>query len=306
MRRRPHGVIEMGWACISCACAGRYEHAPIAPEIPESLIERFTFDAGSDLGWRLSALRTPRETPAPWKIVVITGAPSWAEYWADAMADLPGDREMVVVDRPGFAFSEPFTAVPDIAIQARALSPLLETAPGQRLLLVGQSYGGGVATLMAAAQPEKVDSLMLLSAYLGEAGPTAKRLMEMGGRVLNLIPRDLRNAIVEVRGQRAYMPAVRLALQRLKLPIHVVHGDLDDFAPIEVARALAERTIGPGFGRFHLVKGANHFLNDGPTTELLAELERVIALSDARSYTAQPAPLWPLGAAADLGLRLAS
>jgi pimeloyl-ACP methyl ester carboxylesterase len=306
MRRRPHGVIEMGWACISCACAGRYEHAPIAPEIPESLIERFHFEAGGNLGWRLSALRTPRETPAPWKIVVITGAPSWAEYWADVLAELPGDREMVVVDRPGFAFSEPMTAVPDIAVQARALSPLLETAPGQKLLLVGQSYGGGVATLMAAAQPEKVDSLMLLSAYLGEPGPTAKRLMEMGARVLNLIPRDLRNAIVEVRGQRAYMPAVRLALQRLTMPIHVVHGDLDDFAPIEVARALADRTISQGPETFHLVKGASHFLNDGPTADLLAELERVIDLADTRRRILPPITPWTSAETAEQELRLAS
>jgi pimeloyl-ACP methyl ester carboxylesterase len=296
----------MGWACISCACAGRYEHAPIAPEIPESLIERFYFDAGGNLGWRLSALRTPRQTPTPWKIVVITGAPSWAEYWADVLADLPQDREMVVVDRPGFAFSEPYAAAPDIAVQAKALSPLLETAPGQRLLLVGQSYGGGIATLMAAATPEKVDSLMLLSAYLGEAGPTAKRLMEMGGRVLNLIPRDLRNAIVEVRGQRAYMPAVRLALQQLNLPIHVVHGDHDDFAPIEVARALAERTIGRERGTFHLVKGANHFLNDGPTQELLAQLERIVALADAQSYPAQAIARRPSMGVAEQVLALAS
>jgi pimeloyl-ACP methyl ester carboxylesterase len=307
MRRRPHGIIEMGWACISCACAGRYEHAPIAPGIPESLIERFYFDAGGNLGWRLSGLRTPRGAPAPWKIVVITGAPSWAEYWADALADLPQDREMVVIDRPGFAFSEPLAAAPDIAVQARALSPLLHTAPGQRLLLVGQSYGGGVATLMAASQPEKVDSLMLLSAYLGEPGPTARRLMEMGSRVLNIIPRDLRNAIVEVRGQRAQMPAVRLALQRLPLPIHVVHGDQDDFAPIEVAKALAERTIGHGKGTFHIVRGANHFLNDGPTPALLAELERVIGLADdVRTGATDPTNWRPWRDIAEGDLRLAS
>jgi pimeloyl-ACP methyl ester carboxylesterase len=129
--------------------------------------------------------------------------------------------------------------------------------------------------------------------------------MEMGGRVLTLIPRDLRNAILEVRGQRDHMPAVRLALQRLNLPIHVVHGDLDDFAPIEVARALADRTIGQGAGMFHLVKGANHFLNDGPTAQLLAELERVIALTEVQR-PAEPMKLWPLPDVADQGLRMAS
>ncbi len=37
---------------------------------------------------------TPRARPAPWKIVVVTGAPSWAEYWAPVLAALPrGPRD---------------------------------------------------------------------------------------------------------------------------------------------------------------------------------------------------------------------
>jgi pimeloyl-ACP methyl ester carboxylesterase len=276
MRRKPQGVIEMGWAAISCACAGRYEHAPLAPEFPESLVQRFSFEAGGGLGWRLSALRTPRSAPAPWKIIVVTGAPSWAEYWAETLAACPSDREMIVVDRPGFAFSEPFDAVPDLAVQARALAPLLTKSAGQKLLLIGQSYGGGVASLMAAAAPGQVDGLVLLSAYLGEPGPTARKLLDMGGRVLGLIPRDLRNAVVEVRGQRAQMPAVRLALQGLGLPVKVIHGDLDDFAPVDVAQALAERTLRLGRAGFRVVPGANHFLNDSQPERLLAEIEHTI------------------------------
>jgi fermentation-respiration switch protein FrsA (DUF1100 family) len=100
---------------------------------------------------------------------------------------------------------------------------------------------------------------------------------------------------------------VRLALQRLTLPIQVVHGDLDDFAPLEVARALADRTIGQGADTFHVVKGANHFLNDGPTEKLLAELERAIAITEAkRLLKAQPFALTALNETGEEGLRLAS
>jgi len=273
---RPKGVLALGWACVESAASGRAEHRPTPADYPNDTVRRISFTAAGGTGWRVSALASPRPTPAAWKIVVVTGAPSWAEYWAPAIAALPQDREMVVVDRPGYACSEPLKCVPDIAAQARALSPLLEAAPGQKLLLVGQSYGAGVASLMAAAQLGRVDVLALLSSYLGEPGPTARWLVAMGSRFLNVIPRDLRNAVQEISGQPAQMPLVCEALRRVRAPIHVIHGDKDDFAPIEVARRFAEETATRSPMRFHCVRGANHFLNDGPVSTLLESLENCI------------------------------
>lgn len=273
-RRRPKGVLGVGFACFACAATGRTEHAPTADDYPDSVIRRTTLVAGGGLGWRLSALVTPRSKPAPWKIVVITGSPSWAEYWAPVMAELPQDREMVVVDRPGFGLSEPAQAVTDIDVQARALAPLLETAPGQRLLLVGQSYGAAIAALMAARAPTgKVAALTLLSPFLGEPGPTARWLMDVGGRLLPLIPRDLRNTVLEVTGQAGQLERLWASLETLRMPVHVVHGDLDDFAPLAAAeRLVRERRLHSPI-RLHVAQKADHFLNDGPPEVLLAALE---------------------------------
>ena len=272
-RRRPKGVLELGWACFESAANGRFEHVPLHDCYPETVVRRTTFTAGGTHGWTLSALTTPRDKPAPWKIVVVTGAPSWAEYWAPVLAALPGDREMAVVDRPGFAGSEPVEYVGDIRIQAEALMPLLETRPGQRLLLVGQSYGAAISSLMAARRPKNLAGLVLLSGYLGDPGPTARWLVRVGQWVLRHIPRDLRNAVLEVAGQPGQLVHMHDALTRITAPIHVVHGDKDDFAPIESAERLVKeaRTLKPM--RFRRVPGANHFLNDGPAEELLAELE---------------------------------
>src|SRR4051794_27515906 len=117
----------MGWACFECAATGRVEHAPTSDDYPETVLRRTSFTAGGGHGWRISALETPGETPAPWKIIVVTGAPSGAEYWAETMAELPQDREMIAVDRPGYAASEPLHPVYDIRVQAEALSPLLKS-----------------------------------------------------------------------------------------------------------------------------------------------------------------------------------
>ncbi len=104
------------------------------------------------------------------------------------------------------------------------------------MILIGQSYGGAIATMMAHAQPARVAGLMLLSSYLGEPGPTARRLLQLGARLGGVIPRDLQNAVKEIHGQPAQLDHVRSALSRLRIPVHIVYGDADDFAPIEAAR----------------------------------------------------------------------
>jgi pimeloyl-ACP methyl ester carboxylesterase len=274
--KRPRGIFGVGWACLESTAQGRTEHRPTSTDYPDSVMRRVSFTAGGGLKWKLSALATTRPRPAPWKIVVITGAPSWAEYWAPVLAALPADREMIVVDRPGFAASEPLTCVPDLQLQADALSPLLRTAAGQRLLLVGQSYGAAIAALMAAPRPSGLGGLILLSSYLGELGPTGRWLVRLGAHATNVVPRDLRNAIIEVTRQHDQLALMRRVLPRLTVPVHVVHGDQDDFVPIETVRRLASEVPTRRPLRLHVVPGANHFLNDGPVEALLGTLEQCI------------------------------
>lgn len=276
VRKRPKGVMAMGWAAVEAAARGRTEHAPTAADYPDDVVRRTSFLAGGGHGWRISALETPRVSTAPWRIVVITGAPSWAEYWAETLAALPQDREMIVVDRPGFAGSEPRHPVPDIRVQAEALAPLLQARRGQRVLLVGQSYGAAIASIMAEQNPGRVAGLVLLSGFFGEAGPTARWLLDLGGKALNMIPRDLRHAVIEVNGQRPQLAHACQALARLNLPIWMIHGDKDDFAPFEVAERLAKETVSRRPIRVMRTAGANHFLNDGPAEQLIAALEACI------------------------------
>lgn len=289
--KRATGVIALGWACFESAATGRTEHRPTSADYPESVVRRTSFTAGAGLGWKISALETPRERPAPWKIVVITGAPSWAEYWAPVLAALPQDREMLVIDRPGFAASEPATCVPDIRLQAQALMPAIDAAPGQKVLLVGQSYGAAIATVMASMAGKQLAGVVMLSSFLGEFGPTAKWLVELGGKVLNLIPRDLRHAVMEVTGQANQLTHMRQALARLRVPVHVIHGDQDDFAPSALAEALARETRSRFPVRFELVAGANHFLNDGPAEALIASLEACLPTPKPAFHL--PALKWP-------------
>jgi pimeloyl-ACP methyl ester carboxylesterase len=69
---------------------------------------------------------------------------------------------------------------------------------------------------------------------------------------------------------------MRKALPRLRCPVHLIHGDADDFAPIDLAEQLASEVRTRHPVRFERVAGANHFMNDGPAELLLGALESCI------------------------------
>jgi hypothetical protein len=54
-------------------------------------MERIDFTAGVPEGWRISALQTPERPDATWKVVIVTGTPSWSEYWAPTIARAAAD-----------------------------------------------------------------------------------------------------------------------------------------------------------------------------------------------------------------------
>jgi pimeloyl-ACP methyl ester carboxylesterase len=272
-------------ACAIGTAEDENDRFPTSSAYPEGTMERVEFAAGVPEAWRISALQTPERTNANWKIVIITGTPSWSEYWAPTIAGLAETRELIVADRPGFRSSEPEDAVRDIAKQADALAPMLAAREGQRVLLVGQSFGAPVATLMAQRYPNQVDAVVLVSAYFGDRGPTARRMFGLGQIVRPMLPRDLRNSITEVSAQAEQLPGVWTALRGLGQPVVLVHGDADTFVPLE-----ADQRIAAEYGHTLIsVPGGDHFLNACCVPALLEAFEQAIAEAEGREEAQPPA-----------------
>jgi len=272
-------------ACAIGTSEDENDRFPTSSAYPPGTMERVEFTGGVPEGWRISALQTPARADATWKVVIITGTPSWSEYWAPTIADLPPTRELIVADRPGFRTSQPEDSVRDLAKQADALAPMLSAREGQRVLLVGQSFGAPVATLMASRYPDQVDAIVLVSAFFGDRGPTARRMIGAGSLFRPVLPRDLRNSISEVTAQSEQLPSVWTALRSLRQPIVFVHGDDDTFVPLE-----ADRRIAAEYGHTLItVPAGDHFLNACCVPALLDAFEQAIAEAEGRESAHPPA-----------------
>jgi pimeloyl-ACP methyl ester carboxylesterase len=110
----------------------------------------------------------PDRAPSPYgegvrsyDLVLLHGQPGLGADWEQVLARLPTRIRAVAPDRPGYGSS--FAPGGNFATNARAVLDDLDARGIERAVLVGHSYGGGVALTVAALAPERVEGLILLA-----------------------------------------------------------------------------------------------------------------------------------------------
>ncbi|MGF7234049.1 MAG: alpha/beta fold hydrolase [Frankia sp.] len=95
------------------------------------------------------------------ELVLLHGQPGSRADWLGVLEHLPGEIRAVAVDRPGYGVSgEP---AGDLEDNARAVLAGMDARGTERAVLVGHSFGGGVALATAALAPERVEALVLVA-----------------------------------------------------------------------------------------------------------------------------------------------
>lgn len=102
-------------------------------------------------------------------VVLLHGNPGFVQDFILGPADLADalatDHRVIVVDRPGHGYSErPADAGTTPREQARLIHDLLRRLGIERPILVGHSWGGGLALIYAESYPSEVGGLVLAGA----------------------------------------------------------------------------------------------------------------------------------------------
>jgi pimeloyl-ACP methyl ester carboxylesterase len=93
-------------------------------------------------------------------VLFVHGQPGLGADFDAVAAFLVDDHRVIAPDRPGYGRSGD-QALPMVE-NARLLAQLLEERSTAPAVVVGHSYGGGVAVLLAAARPDLVSGLVLV------------------------------------------------------------------------------------------------------------------------------------------------
>ncbi len=92
---------------------------------------------------------------------MLHGQPGSGADWQQLADQLPAGLRVLALDRPGNRASR--QAAGGFTHNARAVVAELDARGIERAVLVGHSYGGGVALSAARLAPERVEAIVLLA-----------------------------------------------------------------------------------------------------------------------------------------------
>lgn len=151
-----------------------------------------------------------------------------------------GDIELVALDLPGHGASAHLPPAADYTTvtAARAAFAAADALGWERFQLVGHSLGGAVASVMAAAMPQRIERLALieaLGALAQDEAHTAVRLREafaahvmLAGKQLRVFP-DVATAVrARMQANGLSEAAARLLVERGIAPVPVSNDQADE------------------------------------------------------------------------------
>ena len=212
------------------------------------------------------------------------------------MLRLVGDRTALVPDMPGFGSSPPPPEAWGSPEYAEAVAAMLDADGEAPYVVVGHSFGGRVAAVLAAERPDLVAGVVFLGVpLLRLAADTKPALAYRSVRALHrwkILPDATMEHFRQRYGSADYRAAqgviravlVRVVaedyreyLARIEAPVAFCWGERDTAAPVEVAQqaaAMVKHVVD-----LDVVAGAGHDVMFDAPDRALAAVDKVIAAS---------------------------
>lgn len=171
-----------------------------------------------------------------YNLLFLHGSPSSLSAWNGYMKDssFVKKAQLHAVDRPGYGYSNFGDAMPSIEQQGTVLSALIDHYNWEHVITIGASYGGPVASYLAAIN-DRVEGVIMISPAID---PENEQKIWQSSLTQWWITRWLTPTGYRVAGDEKTVHASQLALveadwSKVTVPVMHLHGDNDDLVPFE-------------------------------------------------------------------------
>ncbi len=198
-------------------------------------------------------------------VILIHGSPGDWRGWVEFLNDpeLAARAHLIAVDRPGFGGSGAGRAELSLARQCRDIAPLINrVAPGQRVILVGHSFGGPIACRLAMEHANKVTNVIVLAGSIDPAQEETKwyqYVAEYWG-VRSLLPAELVTANREIRALKDGLTEMLPRWPDIRQRVTVIQGEADTLVPPANADFAQHMMTNAQPLEIIRLPGMNHFL----------------------------------------------
>lgn len=176
-------------------------------------------------------------------LLLVHGAPGSVLDWS-AVAKRQRIYEkyrLLIVDRPGYGGTKPRGAEKDLRVHAEKILEVLE-GETQQAVVMGHSYGGPIAVIMGAIQPEKIAKIVGVSGQYDPDNEVTFRISYLLNFKLfrYLLPRMLWVSNVEKLSHPDALREIMPMYPKISVPVVLIHGDADSLVPYENSPFLME------------------------------------------------------------------
>jgi len=166
----------------------------------------------------------------------------------------------VLVDRPGFGYSDFGKAEKSLAIQSELLNGVINNYPNSKKILVGHSLGGPLIAKMAMDFPETFSAIVILAGSIDpQLEPQEWHRKPMSSPWIRwMIPKSFAASNDEIITLKRELEQMLPDWEKIKIPVIVIQGTKDGFVPKENA-IFALKMLKNAQVKIKMLPGDSHF-----------------------------------------------
>lgn len=224
--------------------------------------------------------------------ILIHGAPSSSSYFLRYAKDstLLSKAKLLMVDRPGYGYSDFGHPQKSVQKQAAALEPILREKRKQHehIIVLGSSYGGTLSARVAMDYPDLLDALVLVQSSVAPGEETTYDISYPSSYppMSWWVATPLQNANVEKLSHREQLEAMESGWDRIRVPTFILHGQDDGLIFPSNAYFAQERLVNSPEVFLELLPDTGHTIPFRRKAYLVQKMLEIIQV--AQKYKSKP------------------